>query len=218
MPSNFMLSHTAAFSPRLKGISRIVCCSLLHVSANHCIVFGGRKGCVCGVEEACGVRRNPARALDWYRRAADQGQADAQAILGAKYYAGEDVERDLAAAYAWTTLAAERGHADAMHNLAVMYIDGESMAQDYAQALRWALRAAEQGHALAAHSLATLYFQGLDRQRQYRLGGLARQYLGDLQQHVLVGVTNLVEPHGRNSKPQKLFVGRALEQRHRRCG
>ena len=37
-------SHTTAFSPINKGYCRFMCCSLLHTTANNCIVFGGRKG------------------------------------------------------------------------------------------------------------------------------------------------------------------------------
>ena len=40
----FMPVHVIPFSPSIKGLCRNICCSLLHVDANHCIVFGGRKG------------------------------------------------------------------------------------------------------------------------------------------------------------------------------
>lgn len=54
-----------------------------------------------------GVARDHGEALNWFRRAADQGYADAQHNLGQMYFNGEGVERDYVEAYAWLTLAAE---------------------------------------------------------------------------------------------------------------
>ena len=49
-----------------------------------------------------------AEAVRWYRRAAEQGDADAQYNLGLKYLDGEGVPQDYARAYGWLNLAASR--------------------------------------------------------------------------------------------------------------
>ena len=41
-----------------------------------------------------GVKKNAAEAAKWWRKAADQGHAQAQFELGCLYYVGEGVEQD----------------------------------------------------------------------------------------------------------------------------
>jgi TPR repeat protein len=54
-----------------------------------------------------------AAALEWYERAARQGQTAAQVILGARYATGMDVEVDLVRAWYWLDRAARRNHPNA---------------------------------------------------------------------------------------------------------
>ena len=49
----------------------------------------------------------------WYRKAADQGQADAQCNLGAMYAGGEGVARSFEAALVWFKKAAAQGLSEA---------------------------------------------------------------------------------------------------------
>ena len=49
-------------------------------------------------------------AARWYRRAAEQGLAQAQHNLGALYDAGRGVPQDYVRAYAWLNLAAAQGY------------------------------------------------------------------------------------------------------------
>ena len=67
-------------------------------------------------DDGDGVPKNDAEALKWYRRAADQGDADAQFNLGLMYYNGEGVPKNDAEAYFWWNLAAAQGNADAKTN------------------------------------------------------------------------------------------------------
>jgi peptidoglycan hydrolase-like protein with peptidoglycan-binding domain len=48
-----------------------------------------------------GVDKDPARAVEWYRKAAEQGLVEAQFSLGTLYETGTGVPRDLVAAYNW---------------------------------------------------------------------------------------------------------------------
>ena len=58
---------------------------------------------------------NTAEATRWYRKAAEQGIAEAQYALGQYYAAGEGVPRDNAEAYAWFCLAAAQDSRQAMN-------------------------------------------------------------------------------------------------------
>ena len=101
-----------------------------------------------------------AEAVRIFRPAAEQGNAQAQTILGYMYETGEGVPQDYAEAVRWYRLAAEQGYARAQHNLGVMYENGEGVAQDYAEAVRWYRLAAEQGYANAQINLGGMYYNG----------------------------------------------------------
>ena len=55
-----------------------------------------------------GVKKDIAEAIKWWRKAADQGDAFAQRILGIRYEDGDGVPKDMAEAYKWTLLGADR--------------------------------------------------------------------------------------------------------------
>ena len=60
-----------------------------------------------------GVKQDYSQAYNWIRKAAEQGDANAQYCLGALYSAGEGVDRDEVEAAAWLRKAAEQGNTDA---------------------------------------------------------------------------------------------------------
>ena len=107
-----------------------------------------------------GVPQDYAAAVSWYRKAADQGDADAQYNLGVMYDNGQGVPQDYAAAVSWYRKAADQGDADAQYNLGVMYDNGQGVPQDYAAAVSWYRKAADQGYADAQYNLGVMYDNG----------------------------------------------------------
>ena len=79
------------------------------------------------------------------RRAAQQGDADAQYNLGWIYAKGEGVPKNDAEAVAWYRRAAEQGYADAQYNLGWMYAKGEGVPKNDVDAYFWFNLAAAQG-------------------------------------------------------------------------
>ena len=71
-----------------------------------------------------------AEAVKWFRLAAEQGDADAQRVLGYMYYEGEVIPENDAEAVKWYRLAAEQGNAEAQLDLGVMYANGEGVIQN----------------------------------------------------------------------------------------
>ena len=67
-----------------------------------------------------GVPEDNAKAVYWYRRAAEQGYAKAQYILGLVYDEGEGVPEDFVRAYAWTSIAAAQGNENAKKNKGII--------------------------------------------------------------------------------------------------
>ena len=108
-----------------------------------------------------GLPQDHAEAVRWYRRAAEQGLAEAQYNLGVMYAKGEGVPQDHAEAMRWYRRAAEQGDASAQGILGHMYYNGIGFPQDHAEAVRWYRRAAEQGDASAQGILAYMYENGI---------------------------------------------------------
>ena len=77
------------------------------------------------------------------RKAADQGNADAQFRLGMRYYFGRGVQQDYTEAAKWFRKAAEQGYADAQFLLGILYEQGIGVPEDPREAARWYAKAAE---------------------------------------------------------------------------
>ena len=60
-----------------------------------------------------GVTQDDATAVKWYRKAAEQGNADAQYNLALMYEDGKGVVQDVAYAHMWWNIAAANGDEDA---------------------------------------------------------------------------------------------------------
>ena len=95
-------------------------------------------------------------AVDWFRKAAEQGLAEAQFYLGKCYENGEGVEQNLTAATKWYRNAAEQGNADAQFFLGKCYEKGWGVGKNHNEAVKWVSKAAEQGHEDADNYLKQL--------------------------------------------------------------
>ncbi len=84
-----------------------------------------------------GVPQDDAKVLQWWRKAAEQGNAKAQYNLGLMYDNGVGVPQDYAKAVGWYRKAAAQGNADAQFFLGFMYDAGRGVPQDYAKAHMW---------------------------------------------------------------------------------
>jgi uncharacterized protein len=92
-----------------------------------------------------GVPRNPAEAIAWYRKAADQGLQVAQHFLGIAYVNGEGVRPDDAEAARWFARAAAQGFAEARYMLGQMTMDGRGVPKDPVQGYAFMVMAGQGG-------------------------------------------------------------------------
>ena len=60
-----------------------------------------------------GVPQDPAKAIEWYLKAVEEGSVVAQYNLGLKYANGEGVEKDYVTAHMWYNVASANGDAQA---------------------------------------------------------------------------------------------------------
>ncbi|MBW2494902.1 MAG: SEL1-like repeat protein, partial [Deltaproteobacteria bacterium] len=101
-----------------------------------------------------------AEALDWFRRAAEAGDSDAQFYLGSRLLREDAAETNPVEAVRLLTLAAESDHPAAQRLLGDAYAEGRGVAIDLAQSTRWYRAAAEQGDVSAQLALGKRYAEG----------------------------------------------------------
>jgi TPR repeat protein len=97
---------------------------------------------------------------------AEQGNVEAQLIMGNLYLKGEDVLKDHEEAFKWYLKAAEQGNAIAQFNIGFYYyksdlVDNtEVFLRNRVEAVKWFRKAAEQGNADAQCYLGDCYSNG----------------------------------------------------------
>lgn len=100
------------------------------------------------------------QAVKWYKKAAKQGHALAQTMLGLCYFYGNGVKEDYPEAAEWFRSAADQGEKNAQNLLGLMYYWGDGVKQSYVSAVKWLRSAADQGVSSAQYYLGKCYYDG----------------------------------------------------------
>jgi hypothetical protein len=117
----------------------------------------------------CPLCRAPARTSDaeWLRRLqkhVDKGNAEAQVILGTRYFYGATgetkLQQDFKRAVQLFERAAAQGNAEAQDDLGLCYAHGQGVEIDHEAAAQLFQRAAEQGYPLAHYNLGNAFYEG----------------------------------------------------------
>jgi uncharacterized protein len=87
--------------------------------------------------------KNHEQAVACWKKAAEQGDPEAQYNLGLMYSKGQGTEKDLAQAFNWFTQAAQQGVPSAQGRLGLMYATGDTVARDLIEAHKWLILAAK---------------------------------------------------------------------------
>lgn len=98
------------------------------------------------------------KAFEWFKKAAEQGNAEGQFFLGCSYSAGIGVEEDQSKAIEWLEKAAEQENADAQNKLGEWYI---GVGMETRKAFELFQKAAENGSREAQRNLGKCYMKGL---------------------------------------------------------
>ena len=99
-------------------------------------------------------------ALREWQPLADQGDADAQFLLGRMYDTGRGLLKDYKQAEKWYRKAADQGNVLAQYSLGLMYYTGVGAPKNYKQAVKWYQKAADQGYAMGQNNLGWMYANG----------------------------------------------------------
>lgn len=100
-------------------------------------------------------------AFSRLKKAAENGNAEAQFELGRIYGNGDGVPQDYETAIEWLEKAASQNHPKAQESLGSIYANGVGVEQDFNTARSLYLRAARNGLGSAQYLMATMYRFGL---------------------------------------------------------
>ncbi|KAI9011763.1 hypothetical protein DFJ74DRAFT_684590 [Hyaloraphidium curvatum] len=124
-------------------------------------------------------REDFSEAARWFRKAADQGHAQAAYNLGSLYERGRGVAQNFAEAARWYRTAADSDDPDpdAQVNLGLLYERGTGVKRNFSEAAKYYRKAADLGHRNGETLLGHLYErgEGVDRDltkaaKWYQLG------------------------------------------------
>ncbi len=114
-----------------------------------------------------GKKKDYTQAAQWYRKAAEQGHAEAQTDLGYMYERGYGVTKNLKTAVEWYARGAQSGSPVGQCNLGYMYEKGRGVTQNHETAVYWYRQAAEQGNLRGQCNLAYMYEKGYGVPQSY---------------------------------------------------
>jgi len=111
--------------------------------------------------------KDPQQAIEYFRKAAELGHAKAQAVLGGKIAAGQNVSQDDDEALKWINKSAEQDFPGAFVLLGVMHAKGQILPKSDEKAINWYKKAAELGDLTGQRNLAYMYKYGRGAPKDY---------------------------------------------------
>ena len=107
-----------------------------------------------------GVKKDDTRAFEWFAKAADQGFAPAEYLLGLMYWGGKGVLIDRMKAVDWLKKAAAKKLPNAQADLGAIYLIEGSPFTNVPRGLQLLNEAKEGGSPIAMKKLGRMYWQG----------------------------------------------------------
>lgn len=96
------------------------------------------------------------KAVDCFRRAAEQGDAEGQNTYGGMFFNGTGVEQNHKTAFEWFQKSANQGCVEGQFDLGYCYENGYGVEKDTKKAIKWYIKAAEQGNNAAVVRLENI--------------------------------------------------------------
>ncbi|MEM9360444.1 MAG: C39 family peptidase [Pseudomonadota bacterium] len=100
---------------------------------------------------------------------ADEGDRQAQLVLGMRYREGTGVPRDYKEALKWYRKCADQGSAEGMDNVGFMYLRGWGVPENFNIAAAYFKASAAENHDQALFNLGNCYFSGQGVEQDYDL-------------------------------------------------
>lgn len=116
-----------------------------------------------------------AQAFNWYLKAAENGENEAQNSLGVCYYFGLGTKEDYEKAASWFLKSALQNNKDAKNNISVCYKNGCGVTKNINESIKWLMEAASQYHIASVFRLGFCYATGSGVEQDLKE---AEKYLG----------------------------------------
>lgn len=107
-----------------------------------------------------GVRRDYYKAIEFFKKSADEGSEYAKSYLGLFYEKGYGCVKDIERSIYWYKKAALDGNSFAKYSLGYMYYLGTDVEKNLDLSFKWYKEAAENGFAPAQYALSYMYKNG----------------------------------------------------------
>lgn len=119
-------------------------------------------GC-CYHRGELGLQQDVNKAIEWWTKAADKNDINAQTDLGMAYYFGErfGIQTNKEKGCNWFKKAADNGGALAAFQLACAYLDGVGVKKNLKLSFEYMLKSANAGNNSAMYNLGIFYLQGI---------------------------------------------------------
>ena len=112
-------------------------------------------------DQGWGVDIDYAKAMEWYKKAADQEQKASYNAIGNLYRTGQGVKQDQTEAFKWFEKGAKVKDTQAMLNLGNCYYFGMGTQKNLPEAIQWWSEAAKLGNPYALAQMGDCYFYGI---------------------------------------------------------
>ena len=114
--------------------------------------------CLCA---GYGCEENPRKAIQWWTKAAEQGEVCSQRCLGGCYYTGDlGIGKNYKKAVYWLEKAAHQNDNESQMMLGECYRMGQGCDNNLKTATFWYTKAAEMGNSEAMYILGVCYYNG----------------------------------------------------------
>ena len=97
------------------------------------------------------------KAMKWYLKAADKGNAHAQCQIGNMYNSAQGVTADYSTALKWFLKSANQGNTEAQRHIGDLYLAGRGVNHNYSTALQWYNKAVANGDLHALCDIGLMY-------------------------------------------------------------
>ena len=114
------------------------------------------------------VKLDYLKAYVIFRTLAENGDAEANNVLGMMYKQGTGPKQNDEKALYYFQKAVDGGYAKAAYNIALMYKFGHGVEQDYSKYIKWLEKAAQMGYEKTDYLMGYAYYKGFGEKQNYQ--------------------------------------------------
>jgi len=102
------------------------------------------------------IEKSDLKAVEWFKKSAENENALGEALLGMCYKQGDGVDQDFKKAFQLFSKSAKKGNLVGQFGLGLCFTVGEGVTEDKKEGLRWILKAANRGFEPAVQTINNL--------------------------------------------------------------